>query len=146
MKLSWSALLAVLASRDISLKPPYSKESSGHNFKNKAIEATLELVKKIKQSSFIVLGQTDKLKILPRDGTRDKPWQSRKGRSNTEKRRSKTRKDVLKQKIWYFFLKNFNQFYPGTKGQRDVLSLGINRLSATSLVLRLTTVLYGKTV
>ena len=64
-----SALLAVWASRDISLKPPYSKESSGHNFKNKAIEATLELVKKIKQSSFIVLGQTDKLKILPRDGT-----------------------------------------------------------------------------
>ena len=105
----------------------------------------MELVKKIKQSSFIVLGQTDKLKILPRDGTRDKPWQSRKGRSNTEKRRSKTRKDVLKQKIWYFFLKNFNQFYPGTKGHRDVLSLGINRLSATSLVVRLTTVLYGKT-
>ena len=42
-------------------------------------------------------GQRDKLKILPRDGMRDKTGQSRKGRSKTGKRRSKTEKDVLKQ-------------------------------------------------
>ena len=39
----------------ISVKQPYSKESSGHNFKNKAIEATLELVKEIKPSILQIL-------------------------------------------------------------------------------------------
>merc|ERR1712051_365315 len=51
--------------------------------------------------------------------------QSRKGRSKTGKRCSKTENDVLKQekgvlkqKIWSFYLKNFNSFCPGTSRDR----------------------------